>query len=169
MISQRLLCCALAVMLFSTTWARLDETPEQCEARYGPAKLTKETPKDFNVPGAVTSFYNKSGLNIFVTFYDGRAGEIFFEKEEKDALGNPQELSQAEIESLLAANSGERQWKKVSPLESGFGSEGWLRDDKSALAVYVTLKNRLIFTDMGFSDMRSKNIKASEQENLDGF
>lgn len=169
---MKLLPCVLAIVLVavlsSTGWARLGETPEQCEERYGPALLTKDVPKG-DVPGAVYSHYNKAGLNIFATFYEGRVGEIFFEKEETNALGKAQKLSQAEIEALLAANGGGKEWKKVSPLQSGFGNQGWLLDDKSALAIYMSLENRLIFTDMGFSTIRTKNIEAREQQNLDGF
>jgi hypothetical protein len=121
------------------------------------------------MPGAVYSHYTKAGLDIFATFYEGRVGEIFFEKEEKNALGKAQELSQAEIESLLAANGGGKEWKKVSPLELGFGKQAWLLNDKSALAQYVPLENRLIFTDMGYSTIRTKTIEAREQQNLDGF
>jgi len=121
------------------------------------------------MPGAVTSVYNKAGLNIFATFYEGRAGCIFFEKEEENALGKPEKLSTAEIESLLEANSGGKEWKKVSALEAGFGNEGWVLEDKSARAIYGMFESRLIFLATDYSEIQTKNQRAREKKSLDGF
>jgi hypothetical protein len=103
----------LAGILPLNGWARLGETPEQCEERYGSPSITKKEPEGF-LPGVTASLYQKAGLAISVIFYRGTAGFIKFEKiEEKEALSPP------EIEGLLEANGGGKKWQPVPPALQG--------------------------------------------------
>ena len=121
------------------------------------------------MPGATTAAYQKAGLSIIAVFYQGKAGSIFFEKIEKNALGKAIELSPAEVSALLHANGGGKDWKPVSPLETGFGNKGWQLEDGSAMALLVGLENRLIFMTMNYSSIQLENTRKKQQENLGDF
>jgi len=159
--TQPLLCCALAVMLSSTGWARIGETLEQCEARYG--KASERKPIDL-LPGSKTYMFSKAGMEIFCILLDGKVVAIQYEKGEKDILGSPEKLSDVEIEKLLDSNS-EAGWKIVHR-----GSAIVFQSDDRALgARFERLKNRLfIFTEE--TNAKLMDNKAEKQkENLEGF
>jgi hypothetical protein len=168
---QRILCCALAVTLSSTGWARLGETLEQCEARYGLATRTLDAPDSLNAPGALVCFFSRAGFKIVATFHNGKAGVIFFEKEEQDASGNPMEISQTEVESLLESNNAGKSWQPASAREAGwnFNDKAWLLEDKSALAVHDKSNHRLVFTSIEFAELQDKVRAAKEEKSLEGF
>jgi hypothetical protein len=168
---QRILCCALAVALSSTGWARLGETLEQCEARYGPASRTVDALASFNTPGTIACTFSKAGYKIVVALHDGKAGVIFYEKEEQGTLGKPVDISQTEVESLLESNGWGKSWQTVPAHEAGwnFADKAWLLEDKSVLAVHDKSNHRLIFTSSEFIEVQSKNRAAKEQKNLEGF
>jgi len=157
----------LAVMLPSWSLARLGETPEQCEDRYGAPIVSKVLAVDSIVPGGVVTLYRKSGLEIKVLYFNGTAGEVRFEKSEKDALGFAEEFSQTEIESLMGANGGGKEWQDGGP--SSGGGKMWALIDQSAYAIYSKPENSLQFTTAEFYKKLAANIKIEEKKNLDGF
>jgi len=168
---QQLLSCALVVMLSSMGWARINETPEECADRYGPPTKTVDAPENLNAPGAIVSFFSKGGFRIVATFSDGKAGIIFFEKEERDSLGNPIEMSETECDALLESNSAGKKWEPASPIDAGwnFSDKAWLIEDKSVLAVHDTTNHRLLFTSSAFAELQNKIKASKERNNLDGF
>jgi hypothetical protein len=52
--------------------------------------------------------YQKSGLRILVHYYEGKADNIMFWKAKKDASGNPETMSDNEIQILLKVCGGEK-------------------------------------------------------------
>ena len=56
--------------------------------------------------------YQKSGLGILITFFNGKADSIAYRKIATNALGKGEQLSENEIEILLNNNSGGVPWKK---------------------------------------------------------
>jgi hypothetical protein len=163
------LCALLSCALALPCHARLGETAEECEARYGAPTMTKDAPKTIDAPGATTSAYEKAGLRIIATIYQGKVGSIFFEKIKENALGKSVEFSNAEVSALLEANGGGNEWTPVSPLQAGFGNKGWLLEDGSAMALLVGFENRLIFTSMELSRIQEENKRKRQQENLEDF
>jgi hypothetical protein len=153
-------------------WARLGETPEQCEDRYGPPSITKKDPAGF-LPGVTLSVYQKAGLAISVIFYRGSAGFVVFEKSEKNALGNMDELSVTEIEALLKANAGGKEWLVARPAIRGPLGDAWELEDGSATAEYVNgpnrFKHRLVVQTAEYLAASRAAERAKDEENLNGF
>lgn len=139
--------------------ARINETPEQCTNRYGaPVKELK--------PG-VEVIYQKAGMNIFITFWNGRASMIFFSKIERGALDNPGDLSDAEIQTLLDANSGGSTWKKSEALM--FMKSQWTTADGKLNAQYESPQNYLFIVTSAYNAHREKERAKEEKRALEGF
>ena len=158
----------LAVLLSSTSWARLGETPEQFEERYGAPSMTTKNPPDF-LSGVTLAVYQKAGLAISAIFYKGTAGFVMFEKSEKNALGNAKELSLPEIQALLKANSTGKEWQAAPPAIRGPLGNAWELNDQSAIAEYVEGQNRLVVQTAEYRDAERARLRAKEEKNLEGF
>lgn len=158
----------LVMILPSGSSARLGETPEQCEERYG-TPVAEDEMVDFHMPGALAVSYQKAGLTIYIAFINGTAGQIQYEKSQKNALGIAEEMSDAEILSLLQANSGGGEWNERDLSASLRRGKLWVLDGKLAYAVYGMSDNVLVFQNVAFHHKREANKEAAEVKNLDGF
>ena len=93
----------VALALTSPAFARIGETPEQCEARYGKPVETRE----------ISSTYRKGGVIVDCWFIEGRCAKITFQTiqattTEKDASWNS--FTEDHKSQLMAANSGGERW-----------------------------------------------------------
>jgi hypothetical protein len=88
------LSASLALALSSSCFARIGETLEQAEQRYG--KPTFEQ-GDYYI-------YKKAPFELILHFFDGKADSIKYKKIE--TKGKSVRLSQREINALLDINSG---------------------------------------------------------------
>lgn len=145
--------------MVSTSFARLGETPVQCEARYGkPVEVDKEKQ---------TITYHKAGLWIYVFFWNGKAQAILIAKLEQDAIGNPEKLSDTEVQTLLEANAGGSTWKKTQ--SPNLIDKGWVTEDESRIAIYYVLKHHVYITTTEFQKHQSELEDAEEKKKLEGF
>ena len=114
---------ALALGLMPLS-ARVGETLDQCKKRYGKAMAVR-APYDFGTEAKDLAYYDfeKSGIVIEIGFLNGKAADLSFrraiEPPPRDApqpatIPPPPVLTQVEIDVLLAANSGDLQWKTVN-------------------------------------------------------
>jgi hypothetical protein len=87
------------LMLVSPAFARIGETEQQIEARYG---RSSRTLSKGNEP--LQKLYRSSGLNIGVTYIDGVSQCEIFSKQDDS------ELSKNEIALLLEANAAGTKW-----------------------------------------------------------
>ncbi|MFC1498279.1 hypothetical protein ACFLS1_07410 [Verrucomicrobiota bacterium] len=130
------------VFLPSVLLARLGETIEKCDKRYGkPVKIYKG--------GKV---YHENGFNINVTFTNNTAFLITYSKPKKEDDLIRQRLTSKEIDKFLKVNSQKAKWKQRDPMARFFSvndnierlamlreSEAqivWDRSDGKALAFY---------------------------------
>jgi hypothetical protein len=88
----------VVALLPARAYARLGETLEQCTKRYG------EPVRVINNRYA----FKPIGFNIFITFVNGKAGEINISKIGK--TGKPENFTVGEIKLLLKANSQGKKW-----------------------------------------------------------
>lgn len=135
---------------------RIDETLEQCVARYGePSRLSDDR-----------LGFQKSGMVLLVLFYGDKADCIVFQKSEKDKLGNGQEFSKRELEQLMNVNGGGREWKRLSlPLDG----EQWITLDGERLARYERFTHFLTIMTNGHLAREAAAIKEQEDKGLKGF
>jgi hypothetical protein len=85
--------------------ARLGETEKEIEKRYGPNINLKLTPGES--AREKEGSYSYKGFLIFVSFFDGKSHA------ERYTTGEPEGLSDTQIDALLKANAGEDPWRKV--------------------------------------------------------
>jgi hypothetical protein len=87
----------VCLCLIASVSAHIGETKEQCDIRYGSPTQTKED-------GSV-AWYEKNGLEIAVTFYQGKADSVVYSHKQKDPMGWKDKFSLNEVQILQAANS----------------------------------------------------------------
>ncbi len=164
--SQSLLSFALAILLSSTGWARIGETIDQCGVRYGDP--FKEDAELVGFPDSTALFYRKSGLMMIVGFWRGKA--VILTIGRPTGSGSSEQLSDVEVETLLAANAPGK-WKKLEPLAAGFGSEGWISEDGKVWAKQekLTTNPTLQIMTKEYIDAQNAAKAAKDKKNLDGF
>lgn len=113
---KALLALSVAVVVLAAclpAWARLGETEEQCEKRYGEPSVPKDLFSNFGW-GAKTPVlkkekvlqYKKDSMTIYVGFIDGKAASVQY----SFITGRKTPLQRHEIEALLNINAPNRQW-----------------------------------------------------------
>jgi hypothetical protein len=148
----------LALFVAREATARIGETPEQCRARYGePTKVEK----DKNM-----LLFQKGGVLIIVNFYDGKADMISFRKAKQNILGMAEEFSDNEIQNLLKANGGTREWKQREIISM---NKEWQTEDGEFLAHLRAMDNIMIIATKAHLAREVAKKKAKEDKNMDGF
>ena len=148
------------LLLAVPAYARLWETTQQIEARYGkPIKATKP-----ESPATDAEVYEKNGFQITVGYYDGKSYYEEFRKPELNKPGHLQEITETERLYLLKANHISEGYRAL-----GNGHEGiyYQAYDGQPEAIY---ENR-VFTIRSFQVENQKDAeeRKREQENLKDF
>jgi hypothetical protein len=150
----------LALLLTALpTLARLGETKAECEARYG--KPLGTTARSGN------SIYLKGGHEIIIGFWNDKAIFLYFTKLKpgtKDSdlpvgISNRVELSEAEMNVLLQANSGTFKWK---PSESEDADAAWDLSDGKGYAEYVDRSLEIRYQPALEEWVKDRNLKRAE-------
>ncbi len=138
----------------SRTDARLGETKEQCEKRYGEHY-------DFTLyPKLNVSFYMKNDYKVVAYFLDGVCQRIDYKNEGYD--GSIQPLSKKEIEVFLSSNAQNSKWIEVDDHQ-------WGRKDNSAIATYYKSQYCLVITTEKWINAQKEDEEAETEEELYGF
>ncbi len=139
--------------------ARIGETREQCEARYG--KPAADEPAD-----TTDTMHHKAGYKVICTYYEGKCEKISF-AHEKDATGRASPLSESEIMTLLQSNSGGKPWAKTyENTEKGFCC--W--EFQNLEAVYGAAPTpRLIINTKSYEERRQASEEAKDKAKLKDF
>jgi len=141
--------------------AHLDETMDQCSARYGQADPVGKDP--------AIRWFSKNGIEVCCSFYPGAngipvVGQIQYQKPKGDHLFHP-EFSEVEIETLLAANSP-GSWKRLRDLP--FKKE-WNHEQPDISATYDGMDHVLIVASIPYLNWVASKDKAQAKEKLGGF
>ena len=83
--------------------ARIDETVEKCQERYGPILETSD--EDRVETPSKTHKFSKGGIDVLVTICDGRAVVLRFTSGDLDVLMEPTKLTPEQISSFLLRNA----------------------------------------------------------------
>jgi hypothetical protein len=155
----------LALLCPKPTHARLGESIDQCNLRYGDP-IKKDSSRGFWL-----YTYDKFDLEIVVSFLDNKCFFITYTKKETDDNFSPRPLpfSDAEISTLLKANSSNETWRLRR--DDGGPSKTWVRGDHGSL--YFAESGSFNRTFTAFSNeslQRAKKITANkEMKDLDGL
>jgi uncharacterized protein DUF4339 len=138
--------------------SRIGETKKQIQQRYG-APTEKGTPKNLKHEMLL---YRRGDFLIAVEFKNDRAILVSYLKTGDPRARSGQELSDAEIETLLEANRGGSAWLSVEVLGL---QKGWRREDGYAFCAYDRISHRLEFATREFTD----DADEQDRQNLKGF
>ena len=139
--------------------ARIGETPEECKARYGEPMKNGEN-WDFV----------KNGYRITLHFYAKRVYFIEFNRigGKNASVGWGGELSENEIESLLASNVGKGEWKKMETQRLTTDRE-WFCEESLRHAQYSAIHHVLSSSTLEWIAREDEEKKRKEDKNLDGL
>jgi len=133
--------------------ARLGETREQCENRYGKPVEKNDLADPYGTKLAESFKYRKGFFEITIVYHKNKTGMIIYRK--IDGAGGYVDISEDEIGVLLQANKRGDRWygctdagKRIAPvyggnLEAGSDGNGWI--SSNAIGVYDRSKKILIF------------------------
>ncbi len=157
------ICFLLFCVAVSSSWARLGETKEQIEGRYGHSSVIPPYEQRMFHDSADWHHlrYSKDKYNIDVTFH----GEVSV----SESYSSPNDdFAPEQIQQLLSINSQGHQWKQTI-----FSSQPeWDRDDGALAREFImgATKSFLIQTKEDvdhWSEVRAAEKKKSD--NMDGF
>jgi len=151
---------AAMILLSSTAFCRLGESPAECGIRYG---SPTETQTDEN--GNQVLRFTKGQYEIFITFLNGKAGQIQYSHNDRDRVGIGSDLSGNEVETLLKANFA-GQWEKVPTFSM---SEHWQNSECSMFAEKRNIKQVLFVWTKEFQESQAAAQKAKENKALQGM
>jgi hypothetical protein len=139
---------------FSSAFAEIGDTPQQCQQRYGPSTKV----------GKSFTYYKDTvtGYEVAVSFYEGKVDSITYNPI-KEIVGR---ISDSEIERLLKINAGGRKWKKMSDDRYDITQFRWQTEDGELIAVYAISFSRVSVATKGYNDRAPDGRKA---ENLGEF
>lgn len=169
---EKLLLCIVTLLLTASAWARLGESTEECEKRYG-APLYNFTDKD----SFLHNYYLKGEFFVQITFKDSKAVGISYGKPDQrnrffQQLAKSKEWKEVgayhrfinlrmldyETELLRKYNAEGGTWNEILP-----GSV-WRRSD-GAEALYNTTDNTLSINRPEYN----KHIETQAEKGLMGF
>ena len=145
------------MMLVSQAFARIGETEQQIEVRYGKSIGTLSSGNEL-----LRKAYRSTDLNIVVMYIDGVSQSEIFTKQDGS------EFSKNEIAILLEANAAGSKWIE-DPTARLVGMQGWKLEAGGRKAGYSeSARGLLIQTEV--ADKVSAERKAeAENEKLKGF
>jgi hypothetical protein len=145
-------------LLVAPAFARIGETEQQIENRYGKSTLTVSTGNE-----PLQKVYQSSGLNITVTYLDGVSQREIFTKQDGS------ELSKNEIAILLEANTAGSKWIEDPTATSLAGMQGWKLELGGRTAAFSRDKTRLVITTDLVQKVFNQRKAEDEKEKLKGF
>lgn len=159
----------ISALLCASAFARIGETDKQIEARYGKPTWKEAAPfaRRRGIPGS-TEFYQAAGIKIVVTFIDG------ISESESYTKVSGEKLESSEVETILAANAGQKKWLKVEAGHPFYttGNDRWLLGEISpdaTLADFDLLNGHLLICSKKFFDASHAASKAAADAKLKGF
>ncbi len=152
MTMKALLLLSVLISLSSPALARIGETREQCDARYGKPVRVKEEEQMVH--------YEKAGYHIVCEFFEGKCEDISFNHVAKDEAGKLLPLSKEELKMLMESNSGGKAW--VHDTTADGGAELWTYERLVALIPEQPVTYVFIYTKASDERRRAKEAASDE-------
>ena len=150
-----LLILALGVSASASAFARIGETTNQVDKRYGaPLETTKNSGESRR--------YSFGGFTVLVNFERGISQCEVYQRKDTSRM------MEGEIRGLLGANAGGSAWRD-DPDE---GSDAYIyrsQDGRSRIAIYNLLRHDLMVTSKAFLDHHANIANSADRQKMKGF
>jgi hypothetical protein len=158
------------LLLAATSQARLFETVEQIESRYG--KPIKPIKPEYTATSA--SLYETNGFRIIVGFYKDSSCYEQFQKPDPENPKTPLEISETERAALIQANCPGCSWhghaqETFSPDGRSYYLSTYKLSNEFVTAVYDGDKKLFTIRSLIIDTLNAESEKKRQQENLKGF
>ncbi len=157
---KALLLLSVLISLASPALARIGETREQCEARYGKPVRVLENPQ--------TTIHQKAGLEVRCAFYEGKCDQIIFQHIERGADGKRLPLTELELKTLMEANSEGKAWEKGLE-DTEFGSVIWELGDLMTASLFTRPDSSLTIATKSWFDRAKAKMNPEKKGPLKDF
>ena len=145
----------IALMFATPAFARVGETTEQLDKRYGkPLQTARDTLE--------TRRYSFRGFIILVGLEGGVSQGEVFRKADNSRMTEP------EIQGLLQANAGNSPWRP-EPDENLDNYVYWSKDKKSRVGIYALATHSLLITSKAFIPRFSALVSSGSRKDMQGF
>jgi hypothetical protein len=145
----------IALMFSTSAFARIGETTEEIDKRYGQPLETRRDKVE-------TRRYSFRGFNVLVGLDRGVSQcEIYHKKDNS-------RMTEGEIRGLLEANAGKSKWND-DPDENLESFVYWSRDRKTRVAIYTLATHDLMVTSKAFLPRFAHLANSSDRKKMQGF
>lgn len=140
----------IALVFSPSAFARIGETTEQSDKRYGrPLETIQNIVENRR--------YAFRGFTILVSFEGGISQcEVYQRKDNY-------RMTEAEIQGWLQANAGSSEWGD-EPEENTNNYVYWSKDRKTRMAIYTLATHRLMVTSKAYLDRSARRAKSSDRK-----
>lgn len=140
----------LALVFSTSASARLGETAEQSDKRYG-------RPSETIRNNGESRRYEFRGFTVLLSFEGGISQCEVYQKKDNSRM------TEAEIQGLLQENIGRSEWRD-EPEENMNTYVYWSRDKRTRVAIYTLATHRLMVTSKAYLDRSARRVKSSDRE-----
>ena len=152
---KTLILIIIAFAFSRSAFARIGETTEQIDQRYGqPLETTRSNGESRR--------YSFRGFNVLVCFERGISQCEVYRK--KDNSG----MTEAEIQGLLQANAGNSEWLD-EPEENINDYVYWSKDKRTRVAIYTLATHGLMVTSKPFLKRFAHLAYSRDRKKMEGF
>ena len=145
----------IALAFSASAFARIGETTEQIDKRYG-------QPQETTRSKAESRRYLFRGFTVLVFFEQGISQCEIYQKEDNSRM------TEAEIQGLLQANAGRSEWR-YEPEEGTDNFVYWSKDKRTRVAIYTLAARRLMVTSKAFFGRFAHLVNSKDRKEMNGF
>jgi len=153
-------------MIGASAFARIGETEQQIEARYGPSIAPAPDKFKRDELGNEIRVYNFHGFTVTVTFVNGRSEvELFVKYKDQIPSDHWEVMTGQEVAAILEAYEGTGvKWKP----EQGSRRPMWWDSEDGRLKA-INMFNQVQIGTVSYVEKRTERIKQNEADRLKGF
>lgn len=145
----------LALGVSASAFARIGETTNQVDKRYGaPLETTKNSGESRR--------YSFGGFTVLVSFERGISQCEIYQKKDTSRM------MEGEIKGLLGANAGGSAWRD-DPDEGGDAYIYRSKDGRFRIAIYNLRRHDLVVTSKAFLDHHANIANSADRQEMKGF
>ena len=151
----------VALVMATPAFARVGETVEQLNQRYGKPTEIKQGPVDKKGGAIEMRRYVFRGFSILVGLENGISQGEVYRKEDRSRM------LQSEISGLIAVNAGSSPWRE--PDDNIETLVFWSKDKKTRVGIYTLATHSLLITTKAFMTKFAQAADDHVAKKVEGF